>query len=444
MKFMAIRTEKLSGLAAMVLFTAFASLSLGQDFLREPRLLAPGVLKLVPAELDVRDTYTLPMELPDLIAESYQGNFVSASQTLLGQSQNVILFRDMWQVEFATTGLRQIKLRFARPDGSTLDRHYWYMVYRIRDMGKSLSYTDVNAPGAFEYIKKELQFDAAKTDRSIGPQRFLPRFTLEGWAQDRNKNFQLKTWRDIYSPEITKQIQRLEDPNIKLYNQQEMSELSIPLAETDASPGIWSVAIWEDVDPAVDYVSVFVNGLTNAWQIDPASRHAKTIGEVHLLHKTLQMNFWRPGDEVLQERDLIHYGIPLVDNPDEQIEICRRYRLPGPVLNVYYRSEGMTEDAILTGVDGEVNLDDFTSPLVVELDTLKMPAALVEALAARGVAVDDGTALTAEVAGKWWKFSAETPTGPASFKILLEPQFWEKSGEGIRFIGTLEHFWIYR
>ena len=444
MQFMSIRFEKLICLAAIFHFAAFASMSFGQDFLREPRPLAPGVLKVVPAELDVRDTYTLPMELPDLAAENYLGNFVSASQTLFGQTQNVILFRDAWQIEFATTGLRQVKLRFARPDGSTLDRHYWYMVYRIRDMGKSLSYKDVAAEGAIEYIKKELEIDLAKTDRSIGPQKFLSRFTLEGWAQNLEGVHELKTWNDIYSPEVTKQIQRLEDPNVKLYNQQEMSELKIPLSENEASPGIWSVAIWEDVDPSINFVSVFVNGLTNAWRIDPDSRDAKSISEIKQLKKTLQMNFWRPGDSVLQERDMVQYGIPLVDGSNEQIEICRRYRLPGPVLNIYYKTEEMEEYAFMAGVDGEVSLEDFQSPLVAELDAMKIPAVIAEALAARSVVLADSVALSAEVPGNWWKFDAGTPNGTASFKIRMEPQFWEKKGEGIRFIGTLENFWIYR
>lgn len=141
---------------------------------------------------------------------------------------------------------------------------------------------------------------------------------------------------------------------------------------------------------------------------------------------------------------MVQYGIPLVDGSNEQIEICRRYRLPGPVLNIYYKTEEMEEYAFMAGVDGEVSLEDFQSPLVAELDAMKIPAVIAEALAARSVVLADSVALSAEVPGNWWKFDAGTPNGTASFKIRMEPQFWEKKGEGIRFIGTLENFWIYR
>lgn len=420
-----------------------------QDFLNEPRVLAPGVLQVIAPELDARDSFSLPMTLPNLSAESYQGNFTPNSQTLRGQATSVILFRDIWQLEFATTGLRQVRMTYRASDGTLIDRHYWYLVYRIRDFGKSLSYEDVTQQASFEYVRKEIRQDAAKSDRTMGPGKFLPRFSLEGWAENRDGNFELKTWRDAWLPEVTREIQKLEDPNVRLYDQQEISSIEIPLAENETSPGLWGVAIWEDVDPTLDYVSVFVRGLTNAWRIDPSSlgpdgQSAADLKDVRLHHKTLQLNFWRPGDEVAQQRDDISYGIPLVDDPAEQVLICRRYRLPGPVLNVYYRNPKANQDVLLTSVDGQVSLGDFTSPLVTGLNGKTLPADLATAVSQMGLPVAADAAVAVEVENRWWSIQVAGPEGPLDLNIRLEPLFWEKKDDGIRFIGTLENFWIYR
>ncbi len=415
----------------------------GQDFLHEPRPLAPGVLEVIEPVLDARDSYSIPMRLPDLTAEAYEGNFTPQSQTLHGQTRHVILFRNVWQVEFATTGLRQIKLAYRRPDGSTENRHYWYLVYRLRDPGKSLSYEDVSKQAAFEYISKELRFDVSKTDRSLGPGSVLPGFSLEGWVTDPDGARTLVSYRDQYLPEVVGQIQRIEDPNIRLYNQQEISTKEIPLAETESAPGLWGAAVWEGVDPRVNYVSVFVSGLTNAWQIDPASRDAATMAETRVVHKTLQLNFWRPGDEVLQHRDEVRYGIPLVDEPAEQIEICRRYRLPGPVLRVFAQDDLTLQEVFLTEVDGQVDLADLNSPLVAQLDQGEVPESLAAALTDFGIEIPAG-GLQAEIPGRWWSFKTENEGVQKSYRIRMQPQFWEKDGDGIRFIRSLENFWVYR
>jgi hypothetical protein len=31
-----------------------------------------------------------------------------------------------------------------------------------------------------------------------------------------------------------------------------------------------------------------------------------------------------------------------------------------------------------------------------------------------------------------------------SYSVILEPQYWEKDFEGIRFIKSLDYLWIYR
>ena len=70
--------------------------------------------------------------------------------------------------------------------------------------------------------------------------------------------------------------------------------------------GVWGVATWEDIDPNIDFFSIYVGGLTNAYQwTDPRGRlqagRPPGTGR-QFAHKTLQLNFWRPGDESEPER----------------------------------------------------------------------------------------------------------------------------------------------
>ena len=74
------------------------------------------------------------------------------------------------------------------------------------------------------------------------------------------------------------------------------------------------MATWTDMDPSMDRFSIFVRGLSNAYQWvdqpggfkpgDPPGSGRK------LTQKTLQLNFWRPGDAVYEHEAEIRYGIP--------------------------------------------------------------------------------------------------------------------------------------
>ena len=109
-------------------------------------------------------------------------------------------------------------------------------------------------------------------------------------------------------PVATAYIQRREDPNRKL--------LDTIQIEGDIAPGkeVWGVATWADMDPSMDRFSIFVRGLSNAYQwIDQpgAFKPGDPPGSGRkLIPKTLQLNFWRPGDDRFEHEAEIRYGIP--------------------------------------------------------------------------------------------------------------------------------------
>jgi hypothetical protein len=170
----------------------------------------------------------------------------------------------------------------------------WYMIYQVRNKGQHLS--------------PRPQPDGTVTiepvDREV---RFFPQFVLESHEYK-------KAYLDRILPTAIAAIQQKEDPNRKLLNSVEIGSQLVPLSTELVDKGVWGVATWEDVEPRIDTFSIYVEGLTNAYKwvdtpgtVKPGS--PPMTGRT-LLQKNLMLNFWRPGDEFLEDRQTIRYGIP--------------------------------------------------------------------------------------------------------------------------------------
>ena len=120
---------------------------------------------------------------------------------------------------------------------------------------------------------------------------------------------------DRVIPAAIAEITRRERPPVPLRNSVEMAEQPIPVSGQRAGRGVWGVATWTDVDPRIDFFSVYVGGLTNAYRWTDAAG-AYRPGDLpgtgrDFARKTLQLNFWRPGDELLQNERELRYGVPV-------------------------------------------------------------------------------------------------------------------------------------
>ena len=393
-----------------------------------PRALAPGVLKRIDIELDARDSHTLPMLVPGLKANQYQPKTLPAEMTLYGKGHRAILYREfVWEYEFSLLGLRQAKLRVPREDGQLVDKNFWYMIYRIRDTQKTMSFKAVKQQ--FDHVKQELQYGVSVKDKI----EFNPRFKLSGWVETK-EGFKQVTYPSSINPVALYRIQQLEDPNQRLLDEVQMAKANIPVAKSDSDPGVWGVAVWEDVNPNLDFVNVQVKGLSNAYRLN-----RKKLDDPAKM-KTLQLNFWRPGDVVAEKRDNIQFGIPLVDQANEQIEICKRYALPGPVIRVFEQDKLAEREVLIAEVDAEIDLDDLKSKVTPILDQGKLPKSLISDLERSGVTVDQNAALTTVVDSSKWKFN----DSDREFIVVLTPRVWEPRFGKIRFIKSLDHLWIYR
>ncbi|MFT5301182.1 MAG: hypothetical protein ACI814_001967 [Mariniblastus sp.] len=417
----------LIGLAVLALMGFIASNALAQT--AEPRPLAKNVLIKPPTDLAPRDTHTQQMVMPNLNATEYEPKTIPNEETLYGQSRRVILYRDIYQYEFAFTGLRQTKLTVPTANGMR-QKNFWYSIYRLRDTNQTMTYEKVKPNPDFDHETNVLKMGGPIAQEK---KQLNIRFTLEGSVVTTEGNYQKVAYRDIVDPLVVNLIRQREDANQRLLDTQQMATATIPIAKNDTDPGVWGVAVWENVDPRLDYVSVFVKGLTNAYRLNP------NLAEPAKL-KTLQLNFWRPGDQVNEQNDRVEYGIPLTDDPVKQVLICQQYDLPGPVIRGYFVNKDAKRDIQVLEADAKVNLKDFRSALTPTLDQGKLPPSIAESFAQSGVTLDNGLAITTMIQGHKWSLKQ----GQNEYILALEPQYWERDFVGIRFIKSLDHMWIYR
>jgi hypothetical protein len=216
------------------------------------------------------------------------------TQTLGEMATQTVFRREIWCLEFTFKPVRMIWVDVPQRSGKMQRKLIWYMVYHVKNTGK--------------HLKPERQKDGTYTmtssDREV---RFFPQFVLEA------PEYQ-KAYLDRIIPLAIPAIQRKEDPNRKLLNSVEVGSKLIPLSNDLIDRSVWGVATWEDIDPRIDYFSVFVQGLSNAYGwVDPPkafkSGDPPGTGRV-LTQKTLMLNFWRPGDEYVEDQRIIRYGMP--------------------------------------------------------------------------------------------------------------------------------------
>jgi hypothetical protein len=268
------------------------------------RQLAPGVLTTIPPSLVPEDTVSTHdmIEIRANPSLKWNPEFLSASKTLYGMAEKVKFRRDVFCLEFSFKPLRLIEVDVPTTSGGTQRKLVWYLVYRVRNTG--------------QVIRPVEQKDGVFTAESAkgGPVRFLPQFVLE--SQDRLADGQRvpKAYLDRVIPAAVVAISKRETPGHMLLNSVEMAEQPIPVSDERIDRSVWGVATWTDIDPRIDFFSVYVGGLTNAyrWKDTPnAYKPGDQPGKGRqFARKTLQLNFWRPGDELLPSEREFRFGVP--------------------------------------------------------------------------------------------------------------------------------------
>src|SRR5436190_12408332 len=126
---------------AIVLFALAVSVVAARETAaqRIARTFAPGVLTVIPPTPQAEELFSGPqplVELPVVMKDSkYEPKLASASSTIYERSQNAMLRRTVWNLEFAFKPMRMISVDVPQASGRMQRQLVWYMVYRVRNLG---------------------------------------------------------------------------------------------------------------------------------------------------------------------------------------------------------------------------------------------------------------------------------------------------------------------
>ncbi|MCA9084463.1 MAG: hypothetical protein KDA81_10430, partial [Planctomycetaceae bacterium] len=266
------------------------------------RKLAPGVVTEIPPKLEEEETFSGPREMVGLLKRApnlgWDPKLLAESETLQAMASSVVFRHAVWGLEFGFKPMRIIDVDRRLPDGTTRNERVYYLVYYVKNNGRHLN----PAPEADEQGNET--YTPQPVDHTV---RFFPSFVLMSHDLDR-------AYLDEIIPEAMTAIRRREDPNRTFYNSVSISTVALPVSNEYEDNSVWGIATWTGVDPRSDFFSVFVQGLTNAyrWQDPPEalSPEDPPLTGRRFQQKTLQLNFWRPGDAVAVREDEIRYGVP--------------------------------------------------------------------------------------------------------------------------------------
>ena len=342
-----MRRAKIVFILAGGLLAALIAGSLGnQASAQRPlpaREFAPGVLTTIkPSPVD-EEMFSGPRpltEIPIVIdGLEYNPHLNPKTATIFERSKVVTLRRTIWNLEFSFKPMRMIYVDVPQPTGRMQRKLVWYMVYRVRNLGGHMRPKEVveeiaksTQPATLHITySKELTNEVEVFGKLTTELRFFPHFVLKSTEYN-------KEYLDRVIPAALEPIKAREFPgreNQVLYNSLTISEAPIGVSEENNDRSVWGVVTWVDVDPKIDYFVVYVQGLTNAYRYEDAAGAFKK-GDApgtgrKIVKKTLQLNFWRPGDTVDPNEEEIRFGARIDPDPEEQAKIFKEYGIDKPI-----------------------------------------------------------------------------------------------------------------
>lgn len=262
------------------------------------RNLAPGVLTIIPPDASA-DDIVLRKTIPEItkVAKQWDPKLAAKETTLFSRANEYQFNRNVWCLEFAFKPPRMMNVDVPVAGLKMEQKKIWYLVYRVRNTGGRMMQENKDTGQRTTKV-----FDT--------PVQFFPQFVLETneGISESDGTIKYRAYLDRLVPTAMKAIQQREDPNRPLLDSVQMS---IGEIETDAER--WGVAIWEDIDPRIDFFTIFVRGLTNSmrWRSRKDNKNdnnhlAENENEYSL--ESLRLDFWRPGDDLDESDEEINVG----------------------------------------------------------------------------------------------------------------------------------------
>lgn len=285
-----LRTTAIAGFAAMLPAVLVLAAERPAGF----RPLAPGVLTVIPADRTTDDALLRAdiLEITKGQADlAWTPQMAAANTTLVERARSREYPRDIWSLEFAFKPPRLLDVDVPASAERMQRKRIWYLVYRVKNVGGRRVLAADGVDGKEATARRVESFEA--------PVRFLPHFVLESLepVEDGEGLASYRAYLDRLVPSAMDAIGRREDPRRKFFDSAEMSA-------SDLAPGEerWGVAIWEGIDPRIDFFSIYIRGLTNAIRWRHKAGAVIKAGDppgsdIEETLESLRLDFWRPGDD---------------------------------------------------------------------------------------------------------------------------------------------------
>lgn len=343
-------------------------------------------------------------------------------ETLIGLASDRQFLRDVWCLEFAYRPPRTIEVEVPGENLEIQKERVWYLLYRVRNIAVDENADVASGLGGsarqvvFEKDEEGNDDLTRPTTKFINQSiHFEPHFvfeTHEALSRDEGLLEHQDHLDRLVSSAIVPISRREKILPDMLYD-------SVSISERPIQPGEerWGVAIWQDIDPRIDFFTVFIYGLTNSirWRHDAEFEtdleHAPEYERREL--ECLRLDFYHPGDadhDDFQEVSVVHSGL------------FERLTLGSRLLEATSRA-ALTQAKYVQGVrDLGVRWQDFLEPEkenweggagLVPVEMFAKALAKVESVAERESLV---TAFLGEQAVGWMEKLLKAVAGPVSPK----------------------------
>ena len=242
-------------------------------------------------------------------------------ETLVGLASDRQFLRDVWCLEFSYRPPRTIEVDVPGENLEIQKERVWYLLYRVRNIAVDENADVASGLGGstrqvvFEKDEEGNDDLTRPTTKFVNQSiHFEPHFVFETHEA---------LSRDEGLLEHQDHLDRLVSSAIVPISRREkirpdMLHDSVSISERPIQPGEerWGVAIWQDIDPRIDFFTVFIYGLTNSirWRHDAEFEtdleHAPEYERREL--ECLRLDFYHPGDAVhddFQEVSVVHSGL---------------------------------------------------------------------------------------------------------------------------------------
>ena len=242
-------------------------------------------------------------------------------ETLVGLASDRQFLRDVWCLEFSYRPPRTIEVDVPGENLEIQKERVWYLLYRVRNIAVDENADVASGLGGstrqvvFEKDEEGNDDLTRPTTKFVNQSiHFEPHFVFETHEA---------LSRDEGLLEHQDHLDRLVSSAIVPISRREkirpdMLHDSVSISERPIQPGEerWGVAIWQDIDPRIDFFTVFIYGLTNSirWRHDAEFEtdleHAPEYERREL--ECLRLDFYHPGDadhDDFQEVSVVHSGL---------------------------------------------------------------------------------------------------------------------------------------